>query len=268
MSWLKKSIRGVDLSYFQAGMDVSLFVESNPSVEFYLVRAVWPNGQTDQCFGRIYDTLVNEGQTVGAYLWPNPIISLAKVKTNWERAIDGRKLAWVAVDIEWSQTDWKNSVGAPIRTITEDTRQSLRMATDMFGENVLIYTSGGFWDANIREHGWEKDYKFWVPNYPTPFQVKPDEWRQCATFEECNQAVIGTTRYAGFPRLGEWIPPENVVGWQFSDHGRLPGYAKNIDLDLWLEEYIAPTPTPNWDDIDMLERMDILRQLADSHGLI
>ena len=139
------------------------------------------------------------------------------------------------------------------------------MAKSEFDQDVILYASARFWDENIRVHGREKDERFWVPNYPTPFKVKENEWRQCRTFEECEQAVLGTARYATFPRLGDWIPQESVEGWQFSERGRLTGYDRDLDLNLW-KRPIAPLP--NWDDIDMLARMDILRQLADSHGLI
>jgi GH25 family lysozyme M1 (1,4-beta-N-acetylmuramidase) len=144
------------------------------------------------------------------------------------------KTAWL--DCEWSAATWKQATGKSLlRTITEDTRESLRILTDLF-PNVGVYTRGNWWDENIREHGWEKDYRFWIAHYPMWWRTG-NAWRQALDFEELEVELPDPRRE--WPNIGAFIPKENVIGWQFSDHGRLPGYGKNLDLDLWI-----PPPKP------------------------
>ncbi len=250
MTWPTNCIHGVDLSANQETLDIDKFVKANPDVKRYVLRAY-------NAFGRIDARLEAFSRGVpeyDLYVWPDPINTLTNMRLKW-LGFAGLQPKTVWLDVEWSAAKWQEMTGKkPIRSITDDTRESLRILTDIFPD-VGIYCNGNRWGEMIREHGWERDYKFWVAHYPTPFQVKPNEWRQCATFEECSIAVLGTSRYAKFPGLGEWIPPENVVGWQFSEKGRLPGYGRDIDLDLWKG---PPKPT-------LEQRVVALEATAHSH---
>ena len=256
MSWPNEDecVRGVDLSYYQKDLNVADFVAKNSTVERYVLRAVWPNSSPDQAFLPLYDALSAKKQGVGAYFWPNPSKTLAQVETAWKTALAGREPAFVALDIEWSQVDWKNHGMTPIRSITDDTRETLRMADDMFGpEKVIIYAGGYNWAELVRQHGWEYQYKFWIPHYPTWWKAGPASWRQALDFEELEARLPYSGTY--FPNTGDHIPKANVVGWQFSDHGRLPGYGNNLDLSLWLKP-AGPT---------LEERVAALEEMAHSH---
>src|SRR4030042_1098516 len=80
MSWPANCIRGVDWSYFQSGLNVAEFVQKNPTVERYFVRAVWPNQSLDPAFHGFYSALEASGRAPGAYFWPNPAFSMAQVQ--------------------------------------------------------------------------------------------------------------------------------------------------------------------------------------------
>mgnify|MGYP001572882399 CR=1 FL=1 len=251
MAWPDESLTvdSVDWSWWnQIGntgtkpIPVAEFVELNPSVDVYWLRACWPSGLPDKLYPVYYDAVVAAGKKVAAYVWPNVTMTIARVKENWKIALGDRVPKLVVGDFE------EPSYGQDNAALTGDLHRSLPALSETFPNSVIAGYGRASWiDEKIRVP-LPAGFPWIVAHYPMPY-FSP-EYRQYKTHDELhNNLPIGNSFT---PTLGRRLGAAEVVGWQFSEYGYLPGWAKRMDLDSFKADFVetvygdhVPPPEPS-----------------------
>jgi len=257
MSWpkLNEIVKATDWSWWQnygAGQDhrpadPAEFVEKNPEIDIYWIRGIWPSGKIDQHFQHYYDGFSNAGKKVAVYLWPNPTKSIQQTADNWLFALDGREPTVIGIDAELT---WYK----PPNILTTNIRKSLDKACELFPKaKVVPYTRASWWDRYILP-GWESVWNFWLAHYPyMVYDLASGKWRMVYNFTEMDKCLPIDNSFTPF--LGKTLQIEQVIGWQFSDKGKLAGCpTKSLDLNYfklwwinkaWEESEPEPPPSTN-----------------------
>jgi len=239
MPWpsLDQNERWVDWSWYQNDgttqhkpFDVDVFCRNHPEVDGAIIRAVWPDGSTDQHYEHYYDGFLRNGKKVGAYLWPNPQKTIANMLKDWNTALSGRLPKLLAYDWEEASTFLGKS-NAQLTSLMQSLWAAL---PGFYGEQTHIFYSRGSWlDSRITVGEWFHSIKFWLANYIYPDDNPPlmaTHWSEIDKFLPIDNGFT--------PRRGP-VKVENVVGWQFSSFGKIVPNGTS-DMDYFLKSFVGP----------------------------
>lgn len=230
--------RWLDLSWFinqgpdhnYEPIDLAEFLEKNRDIDGCYIRACWPSGQPDKYFTTYYDATVDAGRKVAIYLWASHIYSVAQLRQKWTVALAGRKAPMGAIDVEESLY-FKGTPSVLSKTLMA----ALPLADELLDCETDLYSRATYWEPHIIHGLWAMQRKFWVAAY-TSFHF-PDGLRVAMNHAEVDRLLPidnGFTPYLA----NKVIKPEQVVGWQFSNKGDLPGYRGGMDLNYFLGTHI------------------------------
>ena len=258
MTWPRSelTVDGVDWSWYnQIGnsgkrpIRVAEFVQLNPNIEVYWLRACWPSGAVDKLYATYYDAVLAAGRKVAAYVWPNVTLPIATVKENWKRALGDGVPPLVVADFEDPRYGRDNA------EITGDVHRSLPALAETFPTAVIAAYGRASWlDEHLRVPP-PAGFPWIVAHYPLPY-FSP-EYRQYKTHAELHRHLPVGNSFT--PQLGKRLAQTQIVGWQFSEYGFLPGWNKRMDLDSFDASFIAsaygehPGPMPLEDRVTRLE---------------
>ena len=245
MSWPTQDelVNAVDWSYYNQVnqytpphiIPVAEFCAANPDIELFFLRACWPSGLPDPLYPLYYDALLKQGKKVAAYLWPNVTKTLAVSVTNWKTALGVRIPKLLCLDFE------EPSYGASIDALTYNAEQSLILLSLTFQRPVIGYGRANWMEAHFKA-GFQKNWKWWIAQYPLPIPNPDGTWRQYGNHQELtNHLPIGNSFTPYLGRLG-WFTKENTIGWQFSEY-LFPSptlWIRRMDGDSFLRSFIAP----------------------------
>ena len=246
MTWpiKEETIDAIDWSWYQQGsdgsfIDVDQFVAQNPNVKMVMLRAVWPNGVLDSAYPYFMDAFAQYPDIIRvAYLWPNPLRTdvLARWTTALETPVARPQGLMLDFELTFHQTD---------DVLTDNAEQAFQdVAT--FDLPYFGYTRGNWWQQHIKTTV-EKNRMFVIAHYPY-FLIR-DKWQQSRNHGNLHTNLPIHNNFT--PALGR-IKPEQVLGWQFSDRGKLSPHAPHaMDLDSMLKDRVnamfreeVPDPTP------------------------
>ena len=250
MPWPDETLceRWVDWSYYQNDgsllhrpFDVDAFCAAHPDIQGAIIRAVWPEGTTDQHYAHYYDGFTRNGLKVAAYLWPNPQKLVPQVVEDWRRGLGDRVPKLIGYDYEEAST----FVGASNSLVTSTLRASWEAGQAVFPGAVHINYSRGSWlDARVTGGDWLNTMRWWLAHYVYPV---PDLAQTATSFEQIDARLPIDNGFT--PSRGKYIRVENVVMWQFTS--RLTIVPKGTsDGDYMLTSFSrevfggAPPPPP------------------------
>jgi hypothetical protein len=245
MSWPAQSdlINAVDLSFFNQVnqytpphiIPVPEFCSANPDIELFVLRACWPSGLPDPLYPIYFDALTAAGKKVAAYLWPNVTKTLATTKENWKRALGDRVPRLIALDFE------EPSYGAPVDALSYNATASLDLLVTTFQRHPLGYGRANWMESHFKP-GWQRNWRWWIAQYPLPITNPDGTWRQYGKHSELSAHLpIGNSFTPYLGRLG-WFTQENTVAWQFSEYG-FPAptiWSRRMDLNSFKRSFVEP----------------------------
>jgi hypothetical protein len=253
MSWPEKSsvVNATDWSYFQQInqhtppriIPIESFCAANPTLEVFILRACWPSGLPDPLYPLYYDALTAAGKKVAAYLWPNVTKKIGVTEENWKAALGDRVPKLLMLDFE------EPRYGATKDQLTDNADDSLEALAALYpGRHVIGYCRANWWEAFINRKI-EAHWKWILAQYPLPFPDGEGGFRQYRTHAELAKHLpIGNSFTPYMGKTGRFTHA-NVIGWQFSEYGYLPGWTRRLDLDSLKRDFVlqvfgevAPTP--------------------------
>ena len=250
MPWLAVSFseRWVDWSYWQNDgsllhrpFDVDAFCQAHPYVEGAILRAVWPNGNTDQHYAHYFDGFTQAGKKVAAYVWPNPQKSVPAQVDDWKRGLGDRVPKLIGQDYE----DAATFVGATPTQLTSLMRACWEAAHAHFPQSAHINYSRGSWlSAKIIAGEWIHAIKWWMAHYISTHET---QYIAAKHWTEIDVKLPISNNFT--PGRGP-VRVENVIGWQFSSSGQIVPKGTS-DMDYMLRDFIGaiyggigPPPPP------------------------
>lgn len=92
------------------------------------------------------------------------------------------------------------------------------------GQKPIIYTAVAVWNLHFPIPPlWLGDYKLWISNPPNDISTVKNQWDLSGYSYQIPHIPHGWTY-------------EQVVMWQFSFAGRIPGFSGGVDLDYYYEK--------------------------------
>ena len=272
MPWpiLTLSGKAVDWSWYQNDgidpyyrpFDVDAFCSAHPYIEFAIIRAVWPNGTTDQHYAHYYDGFYKNGVRVAAYLWPNPQKTIPAMIADWKRALGDRIPKLLVYDYE-EATTFIGKTASQLTSLMTSVWGAVPLA---FPDQVHINYSRGSWlNARIIQGSWINEIRWWLAHYIYP---KPDVALQAKSFAELDALLPIGNNFT--PYRGTLITEANVIGWQFSSKGALVPRGSS-DMDYFLRSFLDPIyqdapPPPPPPPQTLEQRVGVLEREAISRG--
>lgn len=193
---------GIDVSHYQLDIDWAKVKKAN--YEFAIMKAMYETSyKKDEYFEKNYRGCIANNIMPGAYIFIGSK-SINNPKEDAESFLDilaGRKLeygVWIDAESSKLRACGKQRVQDIIITEAEIIRRA--------GYGVGVYVNLD-WYQNVLTDTVKNNYKIWMARYP-----KNDD---------------GTLRTALSPK-----GKKNVVAWQYSSKGRVPGIKGNVDLDV------------------------------------
>lgn len=163
-----KEVLGGDISFWQGKINPEQLFKK---LYFIFLRAGYGNDTIDPRFFEYHSQLTNVGMPLGYYWYLKPGKDWAKHAVNFSNIYNNypSKLYPVA-DIEESGGLGKTILESWIYKFT----QKFKSET---GKDVMIYTSPGFWDANLPLTSWAKHLELWVAHWTAGSPILPLDWR-------------------------------------------------------------------------------------------
>ena len=200
--------RGIDVSSYNGTIDWRRVREAG--VEFTIIKIIDRDLRPDAKFETYFRDALEAGVEVqGVYNFSYAAnISEARAAADSVVRVLGRNKRMVWLDIE-TDIQRRLSDGELFRIAKESERVYKRS-----GIAMGIYTNLSFYDEKFRPLADRyRDFPFWIAAYPTSARMdvreRPDERDR--------------------PRIAN-----ELYGWQYSDHGDVPGVEKTAtDLNLW-----------------------------------
>ena len=208
--------KGIDVSAAQVGIDYGKLKQAG--VEFAIVKIIRKDLQPDKMFETHYNGFVSAGIAVfGVYNY-SYAATVDKARTDARTVIKtlaGRKLL-VCMDVE---DKVHTGLGRKLIDIINAYQEEIESA----GLPFMLYTGMYFYNTYIKPY--EADLKckdIWMARYyrgDTSFSLREDP----------DQAKN---------------PKDNLVGWQYTSKGCIPGYNGNLDLDIIYRDIKSPQSIP------------------------
>lgn len=203
---------GVDVSFHKGYPD---WGRAKASVAFALLGITELYGK-DASFEHNYKGCQDNGIPCGGYKfsYASTGAESRKEADDIVAILGGRPMQMgIFIDLEWDrQTTLPESV---LKDIIEQFREGIEAGGYVFGG---IYCNLYWYRTYIPDYAKAK-YKFWIASYP---------------YNDMGIPVEGLR-----PRI------PNLVGWQYSEAGTVPGFgAQGVDMDEWYEDIGGVTPKP------------------------
>lgn len=160
---------GVDISYWQGNID---FGRLASKVYFIFIRAGRGNADYDTNYKVYLKGAHDRGRAVGIYWYMKP-----NTGTNWKQHVASFVSAYKD---SGSQLPPVFDVEETSLSKTETTGW-LQKAINSFYEQTnvypMIYTSAGFWNANVYRNDWAKNLDLWDAHWTTADEpIIPNDW--------------------------------------------------------------------------------------------
>lgn len=207
--------KGVDVSAAQKKVDYQKFKEAG--VDFAIIKIIRKDLNPDEMFEKHYAGFTSVGAPVFAVYNYSYATTVEKARTDAQvviKTLAGRKIA-VCMDVE---DNVQKGLGKLLVAIINSYQEVIENA----GLPFLLYTGMSFYNSYIKP--WEKELKckdVWMARYYAgdtvmPLQKDPDMSKN---------------------------PKDNLVGWQYTSHGTVPGYNGSLDLNIIYRDISSPKPT-------------------------
>ena len=207
--------KGVDVSAAQTNVDYSKL--KTAGVDFAIIKIIRKDMTPDTMFEKHYSGFTNAGISCFAVYNYSYATTVEKARNDAKVVIStlaGRRVA-VCLDVE-------DNVQKGLGKLLIDIINAYQEIIESAGLPFLIYTGLSFFNSNIKPYLTELRCKdIWMARYykgdaPMPFNEDPDKTKN---------------------------PMENLVGWQYTSHGKVSGYNNNIDLSIIYRDIATPLPT-------------------------
>lgn len=196
-------IKGIDISSNQGKPDWAKV--SNSGIKFAILRIHQKSG-TDTSFEHNYKGCKSNGILIGGYKYSyalTPAQAIDEAESVIE-VLNGRGLDFpIFYDLEWNQ---QRTLG---KQAIENIAVAFLIRMKKAGYKVGIYCNYD-WYKNCLSDAL-KQYDCWIANYP---KKELDN----GTLQERLRVPVG-------------------VGWQYSEHGKVPGINGNVDMDVFYTDY-------------------------------
>lgn len=196
-------IKGIDVSSYQGKPDWAEVAKAG--YKFAILRIHQKTG-IDSSFEHNYKNCKSSGLLVGGYKYSyalTPAQAIGEAEAVIE-VLNGRGLDFpVFYDLEWSQ---QISLG---KQAIENIAVAFLTRIKKAGYKVGIYCNYDWYNNYLSDT--LKQYDCWIANYP---KKELDN----GTLQERLRVPVG-------------------VGWQYSEHGKVPGISENVDMDVFYTDY-------------------------------
>lgn len=189
------SLNGYDISNNQGNIDNSIV----PG-DFVIIKATEGVGWTDPNCDANYQQAKKAGKRLGVYHFARPDGNGATAEADWfvSQVRGYVKEAVLVLDLE-------------VKPITPAwAKEWLDRVYSLTGVHPWIYMSQSPASTGDWSSVWA-DYGLWMAQYP-------------------NNNIVNGYAVPGTPSVkGDWT----IVAWQYTSHGRLPGWGGNLDLNIF-----------------------------------
>jgi lysozyme len=203
-------ISGIDVSYWEPPDEMDYAAIYQAGYKFDFIRCTIGNYYQDGTFDEHWNQSFEAGQYRAPYMVVAPAAYDYGPNITVQQHMDyflpyfgnrQAELPW-ALDCELTRKKSRSWITDLIGGIVTSCNSHL-------GRYPVIYTRQTWWDVNV-----EAD----------PL------WLQCPLWAARYSSVITSPWSDGYCRFRDWT---TWFFWQWSDHGRIPGYAGNIDLNYF-----------------------------------
>lgn len=190
------SLNGVDESNNQGDINNAVV-----PMDFDIIKATEGVGYVDPNCDANYQQAKAAGRKLGVYHFARPDgndpVSEAKFFVQQTAGYDGKSVFVLDLEVEPITPDWA--------------KQWLDTVYDLTKVRPWLYMSESRFNTGDWSAVWP-NYAAWVAKYPD------------------NNVRNGYGAPAAVPNIkGDWV----IAGWQYTSHGRLPGWGGNLDLDIF-----------------------------------
>ena len=196
-------IKGIDVSSYQSNPDWAKVTKSG--IKFAILRIHQKTG-IDSSFEYNYKGCKSSGILVGGYKYSYALTPAQAIDEAEDviAALNGRGLDFpVFYDLEWSN---QRKLG---KQAVENIAVAFLTRIKKAGYKVGIYCNYDWYNNYLPDA--LKQYDCWIANYP---KKELDD----GTLQERLRVPVG-------------------VGWQYSEHGKVPGISENVDMDVFYTDY-------------------------------
>lgn len=200
-----KALEGIDVSEYQGKID---FIQvKSAGIEVVYIRSSAGNSYKDKYFEQNYEHAKNSNLKIGFYHY----VTARNIKEAEEQAIFFAKIiANKAIDCPLAM-DFEYFKGLTNTEVNEISKTFLETLTRLTNKELIIYSDAYnaryVFDAELAQN-----YPLWIAEY----EVKE-------------------------PEISKW---SKWTGWQYTDHGRIPGINGNVDRDIFTESILINDNNP------------------------
>lgn len=191
-------MNGIDVSNWQSGININSI-----NVDFVIVKATEGSGYISPSFTKQANDTLNSGKKLGLYHYMS---YMTPAKQQAEHFVDTVKpyLNKAVLVLDFESTAVNKGVSFAL--------EFLQTVENLTGVKPMIYMS----QSVAASHDWtsviNNDYGLWVARYPL------------------GNATTGFRSDLSYGNLGYW---DSAAMFQYTSHGRIPGYSGYLDLDIF-----------------------------------
>lgn len=195
---------GIDVSSYQGNIDWKKV--SQNGVSFSILKVIRKDLNKDKKFEDNYKGCVDNGVIVQGVYNYSYATTVSKAVTDAKRVLEvlsGRKvMVWIDVEDRVQE-----GLGKRLIDIINAYKEVIEGAGLEFG----VYTGQYFYNRYIKPYG-GIDCKLWIARYGQNNGKMEEKYR---------------------PNIN------NMVGWQYSSKGKVPGISGNVDMNIWYEDIVS-----------------------------
>lgn len=202
-------LKGIDVSANNGTINWSTV--ASYGMDFAIIRITEIGNKIDSFFERNYQGCISNKISIGVYKYSYALnVSEAQAEARKVVSVlNGRKLDFpVWLDFEWDKQESLSQI--QIAAIANAFADIIRAVGYKFG----IYCNTD-WYENYISPGLKNKYDFWIANY-----AKNDDGN-----------------------MPERLKPSYGVGWQYSEHAKIPGILGEVDRDVFYKDYTKTEST-------------------------
>ncbi len=188
------AIRGIDVSHYQGNIDWAQV--AGAGIKFCYVKATEGSGLQDIRFHDYSNGSKAAGLVTGAYHFFRPEVDAEAQAESFLHVVSALNPGDLPPTL-----DVEVDAGQSARAIVSGMQTWLEAVENVLGQRPLIYTNPAFWNSKVGGSAAFTDYVLWIAQY---------------TLKPAPQVPTG---------FGDYLI------WQFTEQGRVPGIAGNVDLD-------------------------------------
>jgi lysozyme len=198
-------VHGIDVSYYQG--EVSWSEVAAAGYGFAIAR-INHSDFMDPEFDRNWAGIKEAGMLRGAYQYFEPGEDVA-----WQAQVVIDKLGVLGPGDLPAVIDVETDGGLPPAEVAQAVGEWLALVEAGTGKKPIIYTGKYFWQDNVASPDYA-DYPLWHAQYPNACQPPAAPPPDCGCANTADQ----------------W---SQLVFWQYSSSGSVPGISGNVDLDVF-----------------------------------